>query len=81
MLEAELRHFEAIKEELLGHHDGKFALIIGSELIGIFDSQAQAYETGVRSRGNVPMLIKKIARDEGVESIPVLTLGLLHAHI
>ncbi len=80
-LETELRHFDTIKEELLRHHDGKHALIISSELIGVFDHRAEAYKAGLERRGNVPMLIKRIAREETLESVPSMSLGLLSARI
>ncbi len=80
MLEEETKHFESIKEGLLEHHKGKFALIIGSELLGVFDTAEKAYETGIGAHGNVPMLIKPILEHEPVESMPALTLGLLSAN-
>jgi len=80
-LKRELEFFESQKEELLKHHEGKYALIIGEELLGTFDSSAKAYASGISARGNVPMLIKRIERDETPGSIPSLTLGLLHAGI
>jgi len=78
-LEVELRHFDSIKEELLKHHEGKFALIIGTELIGTFDTAEMAYKKGIETRGNVPMLIKRISKDETPDTIPSMTFGLLRA--
>lgn len=80
-LEIELRHFESIKADLLQHQEGKYALIIGTELIGVFDHREEAYKTGVEKRGNVPMLIKLITREETAETIPAMTLGLLRANL
>ena len=80
MLEQETEHYESIKAELLQHHNGKFALIVESELLGIFDTVEKAYETGIQARGNVPMLIKPIQEHEPVESIPALSLGLFSAN-
>lgn len=78
-LEAELAYFESIKEKLLQHSDGKYALIIGRELLGIFDHPEEAYKLGIEKRGNIPMLIKLISRSEPTESIPAMTLGLISA--
>lgn len=79
-LETELRFFESIKEDLLKKASGKYALIVGKELIGTFDHRAEAYERGVHRFGNVPMLIHRIVEgSNGPEVIPALTLGLLHA--
>ncbi len=80
-LETELHFFEARKEELLRHHEGKYALVIGEELLGVFDSREEAYKAGVEKRGNVPMLIKQILREEPTETVPALTLGLFRAHL
>lgn len=78
-LETELQHYESIKADLLQHYEGKYALIIGAELIGIFDQREAAYRTGIEQRGNVPMLIRRIVRDEPMDVIPAMTLGLLRA--
>ena len=80
-LETELQFFQSTKDELLQHHEGKYALIIGPELLGVFDHREEAYKDGIEKRGNVPMLIKLIARDEPVESVPAMNLGLLRAHL
>ena len=80
MLEQETRHYESIKADLLKHHEGKFVLIIGEELLGVFDNPEAAYEEGVATHGNVPMLIKQVAEHEAVQSMPALTLGLLRAN-
>jgi hypothetical protein len=39
---------------------GKFALIKGSSLIGIFDSETAAIRHGYQTLGNVPFLVKKV---------------------
>jgi hypothetical protein len=80
-LETELQYFQSIKAELLQHHEGKYALIIGNELIGTFDHRDEAYKAGLEKRGNVPMLIKHIVREETRETIPAMTLGLFSAHL
>jgi hypothetical protein len=79
-LETELSYFQSIKAELLSHHEGKHSLIIGKELIGVFDHPEEAYKEGIRIKGNVPMLIKLISRTETNESIPAMTLGLIGAN-
>jgi len=78
-LETELEHFRSIKPELLRHHKGKYALIVGTELLGVFDDPQSAYAAGVQQQGNVPMLIKLITEEEHAESVPAMTLGLLRA--
>jgi hypothetical protein len=80
-LETELAHYEVLKAELLKHHEGKYALIIGQDLLGVYDHSEEAYAHGLEKCGNVPMLIKHITKDEKIDIIPALTLGLFHANI
>jgi len=80
-LETELEAFAQLKPELLQHHLGKFALIIGRDLVGTFDTREEAYRAGIEARGNVPMLIKLVVHEEPTESIPAMTLGLLTARL
>lgn len=80
-LDDERTFYASIKAELLEKHEGKFALIKGKELLGVFDTQANAYAEGLRKVGNVPMLIVRIQRDEPTVWIPALQLGLLRADI
>ena len=52
-LKEEQAFFEANRAALLKEHQGKFALIKGSELIGTFDTDENAYTEGVAKFGNV----------------------------
>lgn len=79
-LEKEIAVFEKLKPQLLEHHLGKFALIIGESVVGVYDSPQTAYVAGLAAHGNVPMLIKIITEHEGVETIPALVLGLYAVH-
>ena len=80
-LETEVRYFEAHKQELLKHHEGKFALIVGERLLGVFDTHEEAYKAGLAQVGNRPMLIRQILRIEPTETAPALALGLLGARL
>jgi len=80
-LERERDYFESLKADLLHHHEGKYALVIGTTLVGVFDTREQAYRAGVESHGNVAMLIKQVLRNEPIESVPAMTLGLISAHL
>lgn len=59
-LEIELRYFNAHRTELVHDALGKFALIKGEQLIGIFDSDTIAIRHGYATLGNVPFLVKKV---------------------
>ena len=74
-LEIEQDYFARNKEELLKHHEGKFALISGESLIGIWDSQERAYREGVIRFGKASFLIKQVLEEEPVASIPLLLVG------
>lgn len=63
-LEVELGTFEAKREELLAAAEGKFALIKGDELAGVYDSQEDAIREGYRHFGNVAFLVKQVLRVE-----------------
>jgi hypothetical protein len=47
-LDRELQTYQKLKDTLLQNHEGKFALIKGDELIGVFDSTENAYEHAVK---------------------------------
>jgi len=79
-IESELAFYREKKEELLAAHEGKYALIKGRELLGVFDDAEQAYAAGLAKLGNVAFLIKQVLRDEPTEEIPALQFGLISAH-
>lgn len=81
-LETELQHFGTIKPQLLEHHEGKYAVIVGTDLLGVFDDAESAYAYAIEKRGNVPMLIKQVLREEPpAESVPAMMLGLISARL
>jgi hypothetical protein len=63
-LEAELATYEARREELLASAEGKYVLIKGEEVAGVYDSQEDAVREGYRRFGNVPFLVKQVLRVE-----------------
>jgi hypothetical protein len=79
-LKHELAFYECKKPEFLLAYEGKFVLIKDSQLLGVFDSAEQAYAEGLSKLGNVPFLIKQVAKEEPIESIPALHFGLIRAH-
>lgn len=79
-LEEELEYFKSIKNTSLAPYKGKFALIKGKKLIDAFTTSEEAYQAGVSRFGTEPFLIKEVADEETVESIPALNIGNLHAH-
>jgi len=59
-LEAELHYFNEHRAELFGKSPGKFALIKGESLIGIFETEAAAIRHGYETLGNVPFLVQQV---------------------
>ena len=78
-LAVELAYYEEHRQELLEHHEGKFVLIKGGELVDAFDTAEAAYAEGVKRFGNAPMLIRQVLPKESVDWAPALTLGVLRA--
>jgi hypothetical protein len=80
VLVEERRFYESQREKLLEQSEGKFALIHGAHLLGVYDTGKAAYEAGVKQLGNVPMLIVQVLRKEPTESVsPALHAGLISA--
>lgn len=59
-LETEWRYFNEHRGEFLEQAPGKYALIKGDRLLGMFDSEANAIRNGYEKLGNVPFLVKQI---------------------
>ena len=79
-LEEELKFYEGKKEELLQYYKGQFALIKGSELLGTFTTQHEAFQAGVKALGNQPFLIKEVKEIDDVLQYPALVVGMISAH-
>lgn len=73
----ELHFFEKNKKDYLKHYEGQFVLIKGKEFIGSYTNEEEAYKVGVEKFGNVPFLIKQVVKDEPINAIPALMLGLV----
>jgi hypothetical protein len=59
-LEKEVAFFEQHREDFVNQANGKFALVKGESLVGIFETQAAAIRAGYRNFGNQPFLVKQI---------------------
>ncbi len=75
----EYKYYQSVKSKLMEESEGKFALIKGQELFGLFDTDMDAYQVGVSKFGNAPFLIIRVANEEENYWIPTLELGLLNA--
>lgn len=80
-LQKELTFFNKNKGEYLKHYKNKFLLIKGENLVGSFDAEEQAYETGIQKYGNEPFLIKQVLEQEPTLTVSSLSVGLTNACI
>ena len=64
ILDAELETYEQNRDHLLGTAEGKFVLIHGSQVIGVYDSKMEAIAAGYQQFGNVPFLVEQIVKTE-----------------
>ena len=82
MLQIETDFYETQLEDLLSKYEGKFALVKGEEIIGIFDSEGEAYTGGLSKVGNQPFLIRRISNlEEQTVTLPAFVLGLIDASV
>jgi hypothetical protein len=81
VLGEELKHYQAIWDELLKTTEGQFVLVKGSELLETFPSWDEAYAFGLDRLGNQPFLIKQVLAKEPVHWMPAYELGLLRARL
>jgi hypothetical protein len=59
-LDRELDTFEKHRAELLGNAKEKFVLIKGDDVVGVFESPADALQRGYEQYGNEPFLVKQV---------------------
>jgi hypothetical protein len=81
VLAEELAYFDEVRKDLLSNSEGKFVLIKGRQVLGVFDTGQAAYEHGLATFGNVPMLVAQILKEDMVARFPALHLGLIHASL
>lgn len=71
-LQQELETFERLKDQLL-QDEGKFAVISGKELLGVYSTYDDALQIGYERYNLTPFLVKKIS---AVEQINFFTRDL-----
>lgn len=77
----ELAYYNQHKAELLSKYEFKFVLIRGSQLIGSYDTAEAAYKEGLNRFGNSPFLIKQVLKEDRIEHVPALSLGIINASL
>jgi hypothetical protein len=79
--EVEIDRYDELLPELLQSSHGKFVVIKDRELLGIFDSNDDAYEAGLNRYGLTGFLLRPVREKQQVVSLPALQLGILHGRI
>jgi hypothetical protein len=64
VLDSELQTYERRRESLLGSAQGKFVLIKGDQIVGVYESKMDAVNQGYRQLGHVPFLVKQVLKVE-----------------
>lgn len=79
-LKREIATYKKNQERLESEHLGEFILIVGEEIIGLYQSFEDASAEGIRLYGQGPYLIRQIGGPD--PELPIaLMLGLGSAHL
>jgi len=73
---AEIQTYEQERDQLLGTAEGKYVLIHGTQVAGIFESKMDAIAAGYQQFGDVPFLVKQILRLEAPLNFMSNLLGI-----
>ena len=76
-LDEELAFYRENLGQWLQESLGKFALIKGQELAGMFDTRKDALVEGIDRWGREPFLVKEVEAHERTLIAPALILGLM----
>ena len=57
VLEKEMAYYIEHQAELLKRYEGKYILIKGEKIIGVYESEEKAYKAGLKKFGNKPFFI------------------------
>ena len=74
-LKHESRTYAAHKAELLKRAEGKFVLIKGDRILGIFDTQREGIRHGFETLGHVSFLTKQILPVDPVYMVYATAVG------
>ncbi len=63
-LAEELRTYLAQRENLLQQFPGKFALVKGNKIVGLYDRKEEAYNTGYEQFHRAAFLVKQVQEQD-----------------
>ena len=70
LLEREIAFYERNRTEFLSKHPGRFLLIFGENLEGVFNEVDDAIKEGIHKFGMDPFLVRKSGEDTPVFHVP-----------
>jgi hypothetical protein len=76
VLQQELDFFEQQRLELFASAPGKYALVKGPKLIGIFDTELEAIRAGYQKIGDEAFLVKHIVEADVPLTFTSFNLGI-----
>ena len=76
VLDTELETYAKNRDQLIGTSEGKFVLIRGDQVIGVYDSKMDAIAQGCQKFGNVPFLVKQVVKVEVPQNFISSLLGI-----
>jgi len=76
-LTLELKTYEENKQNLLNSDRGKFVLIKGNMIIGIYDTYDDAIKVGIDKFGNKSFLVKQILEVEPTGNFTSNLIGIV----
>ena len=79
-LKSDFATYHKLEKELLRDHEGKFALIHGKNLVGVYPTSDEALSTAAKDFGYDIFLIMHIARRIDADSIYFGTESVPRAH-
>ncbi len=80
MLDLERQVYARSGAEWAREHPGKYAVVKGDSLAGVFDTIEEALAAGVRAFGLTSFLVRQLGQPPEQISVPALSMGLLRAH-
>lgn len=80
-LEKEYNYYKTHKEEWLKDRENQFVLIKDEKVLGFFARFEDAFNRGIEMFGKPPFFIHQIVKEERIEDIPALRLGVINAYI
>jgi hypothetical protein len=80
-LEIEIERYKELLPELLPSSEGKFAVIKGRDLIGVFDDMDEGYRAALDKYGVTHFLLRPIRAVEPMLDLTNLHLGLIRGRL